>query len=386
MRASASVPYAFGHRVVSRSPFYRPELDVLRFCAAFAVFLFHALRNANFWIAHGTPRLVAVPAVTVISAGRFGVDLFFVLSSFLITELLLREREATGFIDVGAFYIRRVLRIWPLYFFMIGVAYGITFVEPSQHFGGKYIAGYLLLFGNWVVVLFSFPESIAIPLWSVSIEEQFYLVWPLVLKKARLRTIAKIAWGLIAVSFCARLMLAAWGARPDAVWCNTFARLDPIAAGVLYSICMRGRDLQLSKIKRVGLTMVGLGAFCFAARCYQAWHGWGILVAYPAATIASVSVLAAAHDAPRFGLHVFERTSLIYLGKISYGIYVYHMLGLLTAQRILGDYGKHAIGSVLYSSIGLAFTIILAALSYRFLESPFLRLKSKFARVASRPV
>jgi peptidoglycan/LPS O-acetylase OafA/YrhL len=95
-----------------KASFYHPELDALRFFAAASVFLLHAfLKSAGLLF-------------LVTGSGAYGVDLFFVLSSFLITTLLLRERDTTGTVDIRAFYVRRILRIWPLYFSFIAFAYG----------------------------------------------------------------------------------------------------------------------------------------------------------------------------------------------------------------------------------------------------------------------
>src|SRR5580704_10177801 len=99
--------------------FYRPELDALRFFAFLAVFLFHFNRPVDLYVQHGIPRVVALTATSLIQGGVFGVDLFFVLSAYLITELLIREKEVCGSLDVKGFYLRRILRIWPLYFFAI---------------------------------------------------------------------------------------------------------------------------------------------------------------------------------------------------------------------------------------------------------------------------
>src|SRR5258706_246045 len=100
---------------VEKSSFYRPELDVLRFFAFFAVFLFHFSHPADFYVEHGVPRWMATAGNSLMHAGVFGVDLFFVLSAYLITELLLREKSEFGTLDVRAFYLRRMLRTWLLY-------------------------------------------------------------------------------------------------------------------------------------------------------------------------------------------------------------------------------------------------------------------------------
>src|SRR5712692_534844 len=141
-----------------------PSLDGLRFFAFLAVF-----------IAHGAPkRMRAVtwlgpvgPVVdAVVPAGLFGVDLFFVLSAYLITALLMREAESCGRISVGAFYVRRALRIWPLYY----VALALTvFVVPriiSDDFPRAHAISFALFVGNWSTVLLGTPDSVASPLWS----------------------------------------------------------------------------------------------------------------------------------------------------------------------------------------------------------------------------
>src|SRR5208283_1822558 len=107
--------------------FYRPELDGLRFFAFFAVFSSHALTNYDS-SSHVLNKLIE----TLRQTGDFGVDLFFALSSYLITELLLRELKKTGSLNIKAFYIRRSLRIWPLYFFFVGVCFLLTRLDSTQ--------------------------------------------------------------------------------------------------------------------------------------------------------------------------------------------------------------------------------------------------------------
>src|SRR5690349_18798650 len=100
----------------SKERFYSPELDTLRFFAFLGVFIFHsAPRTPGFYAAAGCPAWLSHVLISIFGAGAYGVDLFFALSAYLITSLLLREREATGKLDVRGFYLRRILRIWPLY-------------------------------------------------------------------------------------------------------------------------------------------------------------------------------------------------------------------------------------------------------------------------------
>ena len=286
------------------------------------------------------------------------MDLFFCLSAYLITELLLREAGTTGGIDVRSFYFRRILRIWPLYFFALGVlAPALAWWDHSEQLPASYLAAFALLSGNWACAIGGYPASSFALLWSVSIEEQFYLAWPW-LVRARMERIRAFAWGMIAVAWIARIVLLK--VPHPGVWCNTLARLDPMAAGIL----LAGRSTKWAASRR-GISMLGgLGGMLIAGAVGQL-SGIGSLWTYPliAASAAAIlrGTLGVAMDVPALG----------YLGKISFGLYVFHAAALRIAGSALG---------------GLALTIVCAALSYRFLETPFLRWKERFARVESRPV
>lgn len=152
----------------ARGRYYRPELDMLRFAAFLATFLWHRMifvpadPTADYW------------AWTLGTGGAFGVPVFFLLSGFLIVELLLREREQTGKVHVGAFYVRRALRIWPLYFasfyglvLLNQVVPGISTNDPQVW------AAFSLFLGNWWVSLNGWIAGPVDPLWSISVEEQY---------------------------------------------------------------------------------------------------------------------------------------------------------------------------------------------------------------------
>ena len=147
-------PFAAGDTAVTavvpartkRISFYRPELDCLRFFAFLAVFVHHSMpRSVEFYTSHHLPAALS----NVAYAGAFGVNLFFCLSAYLITELLLREKSQVGQLNVRAFYIRRVLRIWPLYFSFVLFAFGLTFIDRTQNFSATKLIMFLMLAGNW---------------------------------------------------------------------------------------------------------------------------------------------------------------------------------------------------------------------------------------------
>src|SRR6185312_6201578 len=366
--------------------FYRPELDVLRFFAFLGVFIFHAApRTMDFYNAAGYPHWLSSLLIPTFGAGAYGVDLFFALSAYLITSLLLRERAATGALDLRGFYIRRILRIWPLYLAFVAFATVFAALVPDQHLPMRYVVGYSLLAGNWIYVFNGLPASFAVPLWTVSIEEQFYLAWPLALRKASVSSMASIAAGILLIANAWRVWLAVTAAPVERIEYNTFTRLDPIALGIL--IALFGRKLpSFTRLHRAVLLCCGIMmwiavyAFTVTSPTLK-FTTWQMAVGHPFTALASAAVLLSALGAQ----HPFLRNgALLYLGKISYGLYVLHEFAHFCAIRLV--HASTPVMVLAQSIVGLALTILLAATSYRWLESPFLRLKERFAHVQSRPV
>src|SRR6476660_5480161 len=276
--------------------FYRPELDALRFFAFLGVFIFHAApRTMAFYSAAGVPRWLGNLLISIFGAGAYGVDLFFALSAYLITNLLLRERAATGALDLRGFYLRRILRIWPLYLAFIAFAAVFALLVPGQHLPMKYVVGYSLLAGNWIYAFYGLPASFATPLWTVSIEEQFYLAWPLALRKASVHTMAAIALGLLAVANAWRVWLAVTAAPVERIEYNTFTRLDPIAFGIL--IALFGHKLPcFTRRQRVAMLCGGVAmwvaVFAFTVTFDASTvTTWRMALGHPFTALASVVVL-----------------------------------------------------------------------------------------------
>ena len=122
------------------------------------VFLHHAFpHQPEFWTKLGVPSVLATVLSGIGASGAFGVSLFFVLSAYLITELLLREKELVGSLDVKSFYVRRILRIWPLYFFFLALAAAMHWFVPGQNMGWRAGLAFSALAGNWYIVFVGFP-------------------------------------------------------------------------------------------------------------------------------------------------------------------------------------------------------------------------------------
>ena len=377
--------------------FYLPELDVLRFFAFFAVF-----------VCHVQPYAVTQGALgPLFVSGAFGVDLFFALSGYLLTSLLLRERDQSGDIDPKAFYVRRALRIWPLYYFFLAFAFLLTripasviaappypgnLLEPIKPISYLFLAIFLFNFDladSW----FTNPSFFMTQLWTISTEEQFYLIWPWLMRYVPRRRIVVLPLVMIAVSVTIR---AALPLNPyKHVWNNTFTRLDPIAVGILIALMPR---LNLRPVHRVVLVIVGLASWEFAAYGCGLYEQLSILkisLGYPAVAIGSGAFLLATLGAKSLRSDSAMVRSLVYLGKISYGLYVYDQIAIFIGRLLLF---RGALGTLvppgyppltamlIYFVLALGINVVLAAASYRWLESPFLRLKERFTRVPSRAV
>ena len=232
--------------------YYRPELDWLRFMAFLMVFLMHACpvepeKYATLGIPHSVAQFVISP---IIQAGGYGVDLFFALSAFLITELLLKEKESTGKVHVRAFYLRRILRIWPLYITFILVA--MPYEVLSKGIPIRYYVFMLTFIGNWHAVLFGNLPTLCGNLWSICLEEQFYIVWPNLLGRVQTKRFASILIAMFLFSCLYRILYVYTSPPyPYAVWYNSFTRLDSFALGGLLACALHGRQTVWPRPARV---------------------------------------------------------------------------------------------------------------------------------------
>ncbi len=391
---SASVRYSIASnpRVAeSAERFYLPELDVLRFFAFLGVFADHIGSRLYAMGSLSDPTLH-----TVFRAGGFGVDLFFALSSYLITSLLLRERAQTGTVDMRSFLARRILRIWPLYFFFLGFAFVLSTISAPFAVRPAYFVAFAFFVGNFAMGSLGPLNILIYPLWSVSVEEQFYLSWPWAVRKMRARALAMCAIGLLIAATLARLILSIRGNFGKPVWYNTFSRLDPIAVGILLAMvpgerlrAALGRGARIAVIFAAVITFALVSYYCpiFEPTITTRQQ----LCAYPIAALACAALLVAVIGIGHTDITSGPVRALAWLGKISYGLYVYHGLAIALAEMICFPPNRRTararealMGP--FALLALALTVLVAAASYRILEAPFLRLKSRFTLVASRPV
>ena len=371
--------------------YYRPELDVLRFIAFMFVFITH--RNDLAPIDSAAHPWFHAFSMT----GVYGVPVFFLLSAFLITELLERERELTGRINAFAFYVRRILRIWPLYFLIFFALVFLNQVLPGAGADSpaKWLS-FMLFAGNWYITFNGWIEYPVNPMWSLSVEEQFYIAIPFLAMLGR-RTLIGVNIAVLAVAYGVIIHYARGfppGGAFSGQWTNSFVQFQFFAGGMLLALFLRGRRPDWHIAIRIGLFALAVGMWLVAFTVSGIKADWPTstvlqsLAGWPLVLAGSALMLISLLGTPRR----FLPGPLIYLGRISYGLYMIHIFFFWLVYDKFRPWLTQATESAGIAawrdSVGqlaaFAATVFFASLLYRFYETPFLRLKRRFTLVPSR--
>jgi len=314
---------------------------------------------------HSSQHIQSFDMARYFSFGWAGVDLFFVLSGFLITGILLRTRDDSHyFIN---FYARRILRIWPLYFALLGVMLIILpRVLPAEGAiatsSAKPIAAFLFFVQNLAV-----SHKILGPLgvtWSLAIEEQFYLVWPLLVWLLPRRGVQWTSLGIFLATLSLRLFLQLSASHVN-LYTNTFTRLDGLAVGSFLAVWLP--DTAPDFVRRTALTLLPISALV-AILLSQSPIQYS-LIALSFGSVLCLSLSAGLKD--RF---------LQYTGKISFGLYLMHLIAFDIArnEHVARWYASGLLGDISYLVVGFSLSYIFATASWYLFESRFLLLKSWF--------
>ena len=336
-----------------------PQLDAVRGIAILIVMVHNSLN-----------KFPTLPLQRVFAFGWMGVDLFFVLSGFLITGILVDTRQSQGYFK--NFYARRCLRIWPLYYsvliFMlvfIPLLYPAMWSAVAARSSPRWAFPFFLQ--NFVL---KSAEGAVGPLgvtWSVAIEEQFYLVWAVVVRYCPPIQLRRIAAAVICLSPILRFGLSLY--RID-LYSNFFCRFDGLMAGGLLALIVHSNTFQPGKFLRVAwlLFLVALPLAVAAESIHARW----LTLSFSAVASAAFVYLALFARQAWFRA-VMANRALVYTGTISYGLYLLHKIPFDLLQALHLD--RHSFSAFLS---GLAASYILAALSWNLLEKPFLGLKRFF--------
>ena len=380
---------------IPQSPIHFPNLNGIRFLAALLVIIHHIEQIRSLF---GLPNHWG--NASILRFGDNGVTLFFVLSGFLITYLLLVEREKFGQLAIGKFYLRRVLRIWPLYYFI--VLLGLAVMPHLTFFSIPGLSGQvwdnlpqkILLFGlivpNAALVLYGAVPYLS-QAWSIGTEEQFYLFWPWVIKCAGKRVLPTL---IVTAGFFIALkrIIAAWyhaaGSEPGPVvsFCYNilyFFRIECMTIGAVFAAIL---FLRHDTVLRWFMARPVQWGVLLSIICLLVWGRHLPLHEEIYSTLFGLLILNLA--AAKRPVLWMEHRWINFLGKISYGLYMLHMVAVVTVLRTLAPW-LDAQGPLFSWFLTLAavmlLTVVLASASYYGLEKPFLRLKEAFTRIRSQP-
>jgi peptidoglycan/LPS O-acetylase OafA/YrhL len=347
--------------------FYIQSLDGVRGIAVLMIMFFHYEL-----ISYDT----VIPGLTsLMKFGQTGVTLFFVLSGFLITRILLKNKGGQSYFK--NFYIRRTLRIFPLYYFFLLLSY---FVLPLIGIGETPVLEKQLpfyLFYQNISITFNWPWEGPFHYWSLAVEEHFYLFWPFVIYYFSIKNIYKIILGIVLVAILSRAYLFAEGYE---VFYFTVCRMDAIALGSFIGLLEYQHGFKLNvkwKYHLLAITFIGV-VFYFLWLEYRNQSNLYVQIIKDLAysyvyvllllSIVSINTSYFLIKMKRF----LSNTLLVYVGKISFSLYIYHGI----CNGIVSKFGIENFYISIIACFALAF--IIASCSYYFFEMPFLKMKSRF--------
>lgn len=364
-----------------------PGLDGLRGIAIVAV-IAH-----NLQLLQNPENSVGRAVEMALDRGWIGVQLFFVLSGFLITGILLDTRSAPNYFK--SFFVRRALRIFPLYYISLALLFlllpALGAIDPALQAKPAQQLPFWFYVSNWTQP-FGFNGGFVTHFWSLAVEEQFYLIWPFLLRSRSPVAVLRLCIGIAAAALVIRLVLLHSNVNPQAIYMFSVCRMDALALGGAMAAALRiDRMAAWLAPRSVALLWMAIG---FASVGAAVTHGYPRLspldesVGY---TILSVSMMllvgasATADRATRGGVFTWLRAgSLRTLGKYSYAVYVLHrpvndLLGVPYLAPWLPHAGTWIVSTLIYLLTAAVACLGLAMLSYRFIEEPFLRLKRRFS-------
>jgi len=365
-------------------PFFE-NLNGLRFTGALMVFVFHCFTlNREIWGDFFQGEIFQ--AVTKFaSKGHHGVGLFFVLSGFLITYLLMAESDKNGSVNVSKFFMRRILRIWPLYFLIVIFGFFIFPYLPFGQHTHHSLIYYSTFFSNIDEIRVGLLDNLNFltVTWSVSIEEQFYLSWMLIMliipifRKGKYFPIIFITWIVISLVF-------RWNHQGEerVLYFHTFSVISDLSIGGLLAFSVRKYSLQqyvqsLSKLLILIIYVLGFGAILFSTKIFA-----GSMVVLEKIFIGSFFAFVILEQI--YAKNSFYKIDRIpyfgFSGNLTYGFYMFHCIFIYYWGLFFKNYGytEHVWQFALYFVVIFFCTYSLALLSAKYFERPILELKKYF--------
>lgn len=374
-----------------RKKIYFAHLDGLRFFCFLTVFLFHSFHTDDPAIADNS--IFRLFKHHLFGNGFLGVNFFFVLSGFLITYLLIEERKLKRKINIPNFWLRRILRIWPLYFACVFLGF-ILFPLAKKIAGGVPVENanpwyYIGFINNFDYIQKGLPDAPGLGvLWSIAIEEQFYLIWPLVLSVFPI----KKYWIPFVVIIAGSLVFRAFNDVPILHEMHTLSCIGDMAIGALGAWLILERQSFYDKIvnlpKGIILLTYVLFISIFLFRDDVLLDNYYIRIVERMFTAIVMLVIIMEQCFSSHSLYKMGNFKIISnLGLITYSLYCIHFMVISATNGIMTKLGlNHTLWQiiVLHTSVALIITIIASKLSYKYFESPFLKLKDKFSYITKK--
>lgn len=385
------------NEIAEKKPLHFVQLDALRFMAAFIVVFVHAWEG---WTGvHGIPKSLTgadgwsyegwgLRLHTLIHNMNFGVDMFFLISGFLITYLLLKEKSEKGKINIPAFFLRRALRIWPLYFFIIAICPLIVWWMQQTN-AAKYpdpeYAPVIFFYNNFRTITtetWQFPFA---HFWSICVEEHFYLVWPFLVALVPMKKLPHLFVTVIVASIAFRGYAATHSFSWYDVYLNTLSRIDVLAIGGLAAWAHFHKPYSLNLPLYIRLLLYGVILWGLAYVDLGEWNDlfetvWKKYVFVLLAGLAMMNYVFSPNSYLKWGPKHF----INYLGRCCFGIYLWgNILLQIIIQKIILPYFPEAKWYVFWPVV-IGLSLLIPVISYELIERPFLKLKSRFAIVKTR--
>ncbi len=365
------------------------ELDGLRGISVILVIAFHIFKRADYFTKHET--LHFITSLTYI--GWLGVDIFFTLSGFLITSILLKTKSENNYFR--NFYARRILRIFPLYYvFIIVMLAFLPTLAPYYNSNISTAIPFLFLYAqNWMGILglTGLPAIMAVT-WSLAIEEQFYLMWPAMVYYTRRETLIKTGLGIIFLSIVLRILgVLFWNNTAQMTsffYFNTFTRFEELVFGALLASLFANPDWR-ERIRQFSLPIFLFSFSIFIALCVYMFPGLIpyysnlplTLWSYTLIPLFSASLIAILVTYPENSLVriLFRNRILTFFGKYSYSMYLLHMpVALLLLDPLYNMRIRGWKMYVAYIVLTYAITALGSLLTWNLLEKHMLNLKKHF--------
>ena len=309
----------------------------------------------------------------------FGVTVFFSLSGFLITFLLINEINETSSINIHKFYVRRVLRIWPLYFFYLLINIFAVYIFTNIFYPDR--IGYYLTFLPNIPYVFGGQYPNVGHYWSLGVEEQFYLFWPVFILYARrnmLMSLLMFIGVFLMIKVGALLYFGGYSSEYTFIYVTRF---DCMAIGALGAWVYKWYPLQASYLAHTAVQIMAWSVIALTA--FSRFHIFSVIDHEIMAAITVCLIIGQVMQEEKKSFISLENKYLDFLGKISFGLYVYHPLLIFLLSNIIHFEQYSLINILCVYLVVLLISVLIAYISYRYLETPFLRLKNKFSVVKS---